>query len=169
MTGIINLFKTIFILEITGEIALKLVPLKYKEFIAFVMKLILVTAIIIPLLNIKNADISEITDGISNGLKTYSKENDNVSQALYNTADKKTAEKIISSDINSTAASYGLEAVYVKCSFTSDMTAVSMINVYVKDNSIAGNDNIGRLRTDIADRYGVSVEQVDIREAGESG
>ena len=27
-------------------------------------------------------------------------------------------------------------------------------NVYVKDNSIAGNDNIGRLRTDIADRYG---------------
>ena len=161
MTGIINWFKTIFILEITGEIALKLVPLKYKEFIAFVMKLILVTAIIIPLLNIKNADISEITDGISNGLKTYSKENDNVSQALYNTADKKTAEKIISSDI--------LEAVYVKCSFTSDMTAVSMINVYVKDNSIAGNDNIGRLRTDIADRYGVSVEQVDIREAGESG
>lgn len=145
MTGIINWFKTIFILEITGEIALKLVPLKYKEFIAFVMKLILVTAIIIPLFNIKNADISEITDGISNGLKTYSKENDNVSQALYNTADKKTAEKIISSDINSTAASYGLEAVYVKCSFTSDMTAVSMINVYVKDNSIAGNDNIGRL------------------------
>lgn len=73
MTGIINWFKTIFILEITGEIALKLVPLKYKEFIAFVMKLMLVTAIIIPLLNIKNADISEITDGISNGLKTYSR------------------------------------------------------------------------------------------------
>ena len=119
MTGIINWFKTIFILEITGENAIKLVQLKYKEFIAFVIKLILVTAIIIPLLNIKNADISEITDGISNGLKTYSKENDNVSQALYNTADKKTAEKIISSDINSTAASYGLEAVYVKCSFTS--------------------------------------------------
>ena len=166
MTGIINWFKTIFILEITGEIALKLVPPKYKEFIAFVMKLILVMAIIIPLLNIKNADI---TDGISNGFKTYSKENDNVSQALYNTSDKKMAEKIISEDINSTAASYGLETVSVKCSFTSDMTAVSMINVYVKDNSIAGNDNIGRLRTDIADRYGVSVEQVDIREAGESG
>ena len=153
MTGIINWFKTIFILEITGEIALKLVPPKYKEFIAFVMKLILVTAIIIPLLNIKNADISEITDGISNGFKTYSKENDNVSQALYNTM----------------AASYGLEAVYVKCSFTSDMTAVSMINVYVKENSIAGNDNIGRLRTDIADRYEISVEQIDIREAGGSG
>ena len=50
MTGIINWFKTIFILEITGEIALKLVPPKYKEFIAFVMKLILVMAIIIPLL-----------------------------------------------------------------------------------------------------------------------
>ena len=64
MTGLINWFKTIFILEITGEIALKLVPPKYKEFIAFVMKLILVMAIIIPLLNIKNADISEITDGI---------------------------------------------------------------------------------------------------------
>mgnify|MGYP000059794922 FL=1 len=47
MTGIINWFKTIFILEITGEIALKLVPPKYKEFIAFVMKLILVMAIII--------------------------------------------------------------------------------------------------------------------------
>ena len=47
MTGIINWFKTIFILEITGEIALKLVPSKYKEFIAFVMKLILVTAIVI--------------------------------------------------------------------------------------------------------------------------
>ena len=57
MTGIINWFKTIFILEITGEIALKLVPPKYKEFIAFVMKLILVMAIIIPLLNIKNAEI----------------------------------------------------------------------------------------------------------------
>ena len=70
MTGIINWFKTLFILEITGEIALKLVPPKYKEFIAFVMKLILVMAIIIPLLNIKNADISEITDGISNGFKT---------------------------------------------------------------------------------------------------
>ena len=72
MTGLINWFKTIFILKITGEIALKLVPPKYKEFIAFVMKLILVMAIIIPLLNIKNADISEITDGISNGFKTYS-------------------------------------------------------------------------------------------------
>ena len=104
MTGLINWFKTIFILEITGEIALKLVPPKYKEFIAFVMKLILVMAIIIPLLNIKNADISEITDGISNGFKTYSKENDNVSQALYNTSDKKMAEKIISEDINSTAS-----------------------------------------------------------------
>lgn len=64
MTGIINWFKTIFILEITGEIALKLVPPKYKEFIAFVMKLILVTAIVIPLLNLKNADISGITDEI---------------------------------------------------------------------------------------------------------
>ena len=42
-------------------------------------------------------------------------------------------------------------------------------NVYVKDNSIAGNDNIGRLRTDIAGRYEISVEQIDIREAGESG
>ena len=30
MTGLINWFKTIFILEITGEIALKLVPPKYK-------------------------------------------------------------------------------------------------------------------------------------------
>ena len=164
MTGIINWFKTIFILEITGEIALKLVPPKYKEFIAFVMKLILVMAIIIPLLNIKNADISEITDGISNGFK-----NDNVSQDLYNTSDKNMAEKIISADINSMAASYGLEAVSVKCSFTSDMMAVSMINVYVKENSIAGNDNIGRLRTDIADRYEISVEQIDIREAGGSG
>ena len=164
MTGLINWFKTIFILEITGEIALKLVPPKYKEFIAFVMKLILVMAIIIPLLNIKNADISEITDGISNGFKTYSKENDNVSQALYNTSDKKMAEKI-----NSTAASYGLETVSVKCSFTSDMTAVSMINVYVKENNIAGNDNIDRLRTDIAGRYEISVEQIDIREAGVSG
>ena len=169
MTGIINWFKTIFILEITGEIALKLVPSKYKEFIAFVMKLILVTAIVIPLLNLKNADISGITDGISNGFKTYSKENDNVSQVLYNTSDKKTAEKIISADINSMASSYGLEAVSVKCSFTLDMTAISMINVYVKENSIAGNDNIGRLRTDIADRYEISVEQIDIREAGGSG
>ena len=115
------------------------------------------------------ADISEITDGISNGFKTYSKENDNVSQALYNTSDKKMAEKIISEDINSTAASYGLETVSVKCSFTSDMTAVSMINVYVKENNIAGNDNIDRLRTDIAGRYEISVEQIDIREAGESG
>ena len=42
-------------------------------------------------------------------------------------------------------------------------------NVYVKDNSIAGNDNIDRLRTDIAGRYEISVEQIDIREAGESG
>ena len=151
MTGLINWFKTIFILEITGEIALKLVPPKYKEFIAFVMKLILVMAIIIPLLNIKNADISEITDGISNA------------------SDKKMAEKIISEDINRTAASYGLETVSVKCSFTSDMTAVSMINVYVKENNIAGNDNIDRLRTDIAGRYEISVEQIDIREAGESG
>ena len=84
-------------------------------------------------------------------------------------SDKKMAEKIISEDINSTAASYGLETVSVKCSFSSDMTAVSMINVYVKENNIAGNDNIDRLRTDIAGRYEISVEQIDIREAGESG
>lgn len=83
MTDFINWFKTIFILEITGEIALKLVPSKYKEFITFVMKLILVTAIVIPLLNIKNTDISKITDSISDGFKTYSNENDNVSQTLY--------------------------------------------------------------------------------------
>ena len=79
------------------------------------------------------------------------------------------AEKIISGDINRTAASYGLEAVSVKCSFTSDMTTVSMINVYVKENNIAGNDNIDRLRADIADRYEISVEQIDIGEAGVSG
>ena len=94
MTGLINWFKTIFILEITGEIALKLVPPKYKEFIAFVMKLILVMAIIIPLLNIKNADISEITDGISNGFKTYSKENDNVSQAYIILQTRKWLKKL---------------------------------------------------------------------------
>ncbi len=169
MTGLINWFKTIFILEITGEIALKLVPPKYKEFIAFVMKLILVTALVIPLLNIRNADISGITDGIRNGFKTYSKENDNVTQTLYNTVDKKTAEKIIAADVGNIAGSYGIETVYVKCSFTSDMKSVSMINVYVKEGSTAGNDNIDRLRTDITDMYGISVEQVDIREAGGSG
>lgn len=163
MTGIINWFKTIFILEITGEIALKLVPPKYKEFIAFVMKLILVMAIIIPLLNIKNADISEITDEIKNGFSTYSKEN--ISQTVYDTADKKTAQKAVQEDVAGIASDYGLEIVSVRCSFTSDMTAVDMINVYVK----TGGGDIAGLKADIADRYKISVEQVDIREAGSSG
>lgn len=163
MTGIINWFKTIFILEITGEIALKLVPSKYKEFIAFVMKLILVTAIVIPLLNFKNADISGITDEIKNGFSTYSKEN--ISQTVYDTADKKTAQKAVQEDVVGIASDYGLEIVSVRCSFTSDMTAVDMINVYVK----TGGGDIARLKADIADRYKISVEQVDIREAGSSG
>lgn len=163
MTGIINWFKTIFILEITGEIALKLVPSKYKEFIAFVMKLILVTAIVIPLLNLKNADISEITDEIKNGFSTYSKEN--ISQTVYDTADKKTAQKAVQEDVAGIASDYGLEIVSVRCSFTSDMTAVDMINVYVK----TGGGDIAGLKADIADRYKISVEQVDIREAGSSG
>lgn len=163
MTGIINWFKTIFILEITGEIALKLVPSKYKEFIAFVMKLILVTAIVIPLLNFKNADISGITDEIKNGFSTYSKEN--ISQTVYDTADKKTAQKAVQEDVAGIASDYGLEIVSVRCSFTSDMTAVDMINVYVK----TGGGDIAGLKADIADRYKISVEQVDIREAGSSG
>lgn len=163
MTGIINWFKTIFILEITGEIALKLVPSKYKEFIAFVMKLILVTAIVIPLLNLKNADISGITDEIKNGFSTYSKEN--ISQTVYDTADKKTAQKAVQEDVAGIASDYGLEIVSVRCSFTSDMTAVDMINVYVK----TGGGDIAGLKADIADRYKISVEQVDIREAGSSG
>lgn len=163
MTGIINWFKTIFILEITGEIALKLVPSKYKEFIAFVMKLILVTAIVIPLLNFKNADISGITDEIKNGFSTYSKEN--ISQTVYDTADKKTAQKAVQEDVAGIASDYGLEIVSVRCSFTSDMTAVDMINVYVK----TGGGDIAGLKADIADRYEISVEQVDIREAGSSG
>lgn len=163
MTGLINWFKTIFILEITGEIALKLVPPKYKEFIAFVMKLILVMAIIIPLLNIKNADISGITDEIKNGFSTYSKEN--ISQTVYDTADKKTAQKAVQEDVAGIASDYGLEIVSVRCSFTSDMTAVDMINVYVKN----GCGDIAGLKADIADRYKISVEQVDIREAGSSG
>lgn len=163
MTGIINWFKTIFILEITGEIALKLVPSKYKEFIAFVMKLILVTAIVIPLLNLKNADISGITDEIKNGFSTYSKEN--ISQTVYDTADKKTAQKAVQEDVADIASDYGLEIVSVRCSFTSDMTAVDMINVYVK----TGGGDIAGLKADIADRYEISVEQVDIREAGSSG
>lgn len=162
MTGIINWFKTIFILEITGEIALKLVPSKYKEFIAFVMKLILVTAIVIPLLNLKNADISGITDEIKNGFSTYSKEN--ISQTVYDTADKKTAQKAVQEDVAGIASDYGLEIVSVRCSFTSDMTAVDMINVYVK----TGGGDIAGLKADIADRYEISVEQVDIREAGSS-
>ena len=163
MTGIINWFKTIFILEITGEIALKLVPSKYKEFIAFVMKLILVTAIVIPLLNLKNADISGITDEIKNGFSTYSKEN--ISQTVYDTADKKTAQKAVQEDVAGIASDYGLEIVSVRCSFTSDMTAVDMINVYFK----TGGGDIAGLKADIADRYEISVEQVDIREAGSSG
>ena len=163
MIGIINWFKTIFILEITGEIALKLVPSKYKEFIAFVMKLILVTAIVIPLLNLKNADISGITDEIKNGFSTYSKEN--ISQTVYDTADKKTAQKAVQEDVAGIASDYGLEIVSVRCSFTSDMTAVDMINVYVK----TGGGDIAGLKADIADRYEISVEQVDIREAGSSG
>lgn len=162
MTGIINWFKTIFILEITGEIALKLVPSKYKEFIAFVMKLILVTAIVIPLLNLKNADISGITDEIKNGFSTYSKEN--ISQTVYDTADKKTAQKAVQEDVAGIASDYGLKIVSVRCSFTSDMTAVDMINVYVK----TGGGDIAGLKADIADRYEISVEQVDIREAGSS-
>ncbi len=163
MTGIINWFKTIFILEITGEIALKLVPSKYKEFIAFVMKLILVTAIVIPLLNLKNADISGITDEIKNGFSTYSKEN--ISQTVYDTADKKIAQKAVQEDVAGIASDYGLEIVSVRCSFTSDMTAVDMINVYVK----TGGGDIAGLKADIADRYKISVEQVDIKEAGSSG
>lgn len=163
MTGIINWFKTIFILEITGEIALKLVPSKYKEFIAFVMKLILVTAIVIPLLNIKNADISGITDEIKNGFSTYSKEN--ISQTVYDTADKKTAQKAVQEDVAGIVSDYDLEIVSVRCSFTSDMTAVDMINVYVK----TGGGDIAGLKADIADRYKISVEQVDIREAGSNG
>lgn len=163
MTGIINWFKTIFILEITGEIALKLVPPKYKEFIAFVMKLIFVTAIVIPLLNLKNADISGITDEIKNGFSTYYKEN--ISQTVYDTADKKTAQKAVQEDVAGIASDYGLEIVSVRCSFTSDMTAVDMINVYVK----TGSGDIAGLKADIADRYKISVEQVDIREAGSSG
>ena len=163
MTGIINWFKTIFILEITGEIALKLVPSKYKEFIAFVMKLILVTAIVIPLLNLKSADISGITDEIKNGFSTYSKEN--ISQTVYDTADKKTAQKAVQEDVAGIASDYGLEIVSVRCSFTSDMTSVDMINVYVK----TGGGDIAGLKADIADRYKISVEQVDIREAGSSG
>ena len=163
MTGIINWFKTIFILEITGEIALKLVPSKYKEFIAFVMKLILVTAIVIPLLNLKNADISGITDEIKNGFSTYSKEN--ISQTVYDTADKKTAQKAVQEDVAGMVSDYDLEIVSVRCSFTSDMTAVDMINVYVK----TGGGDIAGLKADIADRYKISVEQVDIREAGSNG
>lgn len=163
MTGIINWFKTIFILEITGEIALKLVPSKYKEFIAFVMKLILVTAIVIPLLNLKNADISGITDEIKNGFNTYSKEN--ISQTVYDTADKKTAQKAVQEDVAGIVSDYDLEIVSVRCSFTSDMTAVDMINVYVK----TGGGDIAGLKADIADRYKISVEQVDIREAGSNG
>lgn len=163
MTGIINWFKTIFILEITGEIALKLVPSKYKEFIAFVMKLILVTAIVIPLLNLKNADISGITDEIKNGFSTYFKEN--ISQTVYDTADKKTAQKAVQEDVAGIVSDYDLEIVSVRCSFTSDMTAVDMINVYVK----TGGGDIAGLKADIADRYKISVEQVDIREAGSNG
>ena len=163
MTGIINWFKTVFILEITGEIALKLVPSKYKEFIAFVMKLILVTAIVIPLLNLKNADISGITDEIKNGFSTYSKEN--ISQTVYDTADKKTAQKAVQEDVAGIVSDYDLEIVSVRCSFTSDMTAVDMINVYVK----TGGGDIAGLKADIADRYKISVEQVDIREAGSNG
>ena len=163
MTGIINWFKTIFILEITGEIALKLVPSKYKEFIAFVMKLILVTAIVIPLLNLKNADIRGITDEIKNGFSTYSKEN--ISQTVYDTADKKTAQKAVQEDVAGIVSDYDLEIVSVRCSFTSDMTAVDMINVYVK----TGGGDIAGLKADIADRYKISVEQVDIREAGSNG
>ena len=163
MTGIINWFKTIFILEITGEIALKLVPSKYKEFIAFVMKLILVTAIVIPLLNLKNADISGITDEIKNGFSTYSKEN--ISQTVYDTADKKTAQKAVQEDVAGIVSDYDLEIVSVRCSFTSDLTAVDMINVYVK----TGGGDIAGLKADIADRYKISVEQVDIREAGSNG
>lgn len=163
MTGIINWFKTIFILEITGEIALKLVPSKYKEFIAFVMKLILVTAIVIPLLNLKNADISGITDEIKNGFSTYSKEN--ISQTVYDTADKKTAQKAVQEDVAGIVSDYDLEIVSVRCSFTSDMTAVDMINVYVK----TGGGDIAGLKADIADRYKISFEQVDIREAGSNG
>lgn len=163
MAGIINWFKTIFILEITGEIALKLVPSKYKEFIAFVMKLILVTAIVIPLLNLKNADISGITDEIKNGFSTYSKEN--ILQTVYDTADKKTAQKAVQEDVAGIVSDYDLEIVSVRCSFTSDMTAVDMINVYVK----TGGGDIAGLKADIADRYKISVEQVDIREAGSNG
>lgn len=163
MTGIINWFKTIFILEITGEIALKLVPSKYKEFITFVMKLILVTAIVIPLLNLKNADISGITDEIKNGFSKYSKEN--ISQTVYDTADKKTAQKAVQEDVAGIVSDYDLEIVSVRCSFTSDMTAVDMINVYVK----TGGGDIAGLKADIADRYKISVEQVDIREAGSNG
>ena len=166
MAGLINWFKTIFILEITGEIALKLVPSKYKEFIAFVMKLILVTAIVIPLLNMKNADISGITDGIKNGFGTYSKENDNVSENLYDTADKKAAQKAVKNDVADIALDYGMEAISVRCSFTSDMTAVNNINVYVKETG--GGDAAG-LKAQIADKYKISAEQVDIREAGSSG
>ena len=50
-----------------------------------------------------------------------------MSHRLYIILDKKMAEKIMLKISIALQLLYGLETVSVKCSFTSDMTAVSMI------------------------------------------
>lgn len=157
MTDISNWFKTIFILEITGELAVKMVPERYKESITFIMKLVLVMAMIVPILNIKNVDISEITESLRSGFEAYSKEN--AIQTIYDTADKKAARELVQSDIAETVKEYGFVAESVSCSFTSDMTAIDKINVYVK---ASGDADLSGLKAYIADRYNISEESIYI-------
>lgn len=107
---VIAWFKTIFILEITGQIVLKLVPEKFKTSIAFVMKLVLIIAVIAPLLRLNPDDIDKIFSDIKADYNNYASE-----EAMQYDNEKVIINDCIRRDIEAEASEYGIKIISVEC------------------------------------------------------
>jgi len=153
--SIIKWFKMIFILEISGELVLKLVPEKYKETTRFAVKLMFVLAVMVPLLNYKKINIENILASTDSAYNT---------ELSFDDSDIQIINDIVKNTLKETAINYGYELTHITCDteYKNNQLVISGIRLKVK--KIDNDCNVESFRKYIMNQYNLEADNIYIEE-----
>ncbi len=153
--SIIKWFKMIFILEISGEIVLKLVPEKYKETTRFAVKLMFILAVIVPLLNHKKINVEDILAATDSSYTT---------ELTFADSDIQIINDIVKNTLKENAINFGYELTYITCDteYKNNQAVISEIKIKVK--KIDDDCNVELFRKYIMSQYNLGIEKIYIEE-----
>lgn len=153
--SIIKWFKMIFIMEISGELVLKLVPEKYKDTTRFAVKLMFVLVVMVPLLNYKKINIEDIlvsTDSVYN------------TELTFDDSDIQIINDIVKNALKETAINYGYELTYITCDTEYKNNQVVISGIKLKLKKIDNDCNVELFRKYIMNQYNIEADNIYIEE-----